>query len=54
LLIISDGGDNSSRYTEGEIKKLGERMGYTLIYAIGVYDPLFFRLKKSGLGSPSV
>ncbi len=40
LLIISDGGDNSSRYTEGEIKKLVKE-GDTLIYAIGIYDHYF-------------
>jgi VWFA-related protein len=37
LLIISDGGDNSSRYTEGEVKNL-VRESDTLIYAIGVYE----------------
>ena len=40
LLIISDGGDNSSRYTEGEIKSLVKE-GDTLIYAIGIYDHYF-------------
>ena len=40
LLIISDGGDNSSRYTEGEIKRLVKE-GDTLIYAIGIYDRYF-------------
>jgi Ca-activated chloride channel homolog len=37
LLIISDGGDNHSRYTEGEIKSL-VREADVLIYAIGIYD----------------
>ena len=37
LLIISDGGDNSSRYTEGEVKNL-VRESDTLIYAIGVFE----------------
>jgi Ca-activated chloride channel homolog len=37
LLIISDGGDNSSRYTESEVRNL-VREGDTLIYAIGVYE----------------
>jgi Ca-activated chloride channel homolog len=40
LLIISDGGDNRSRYTEGEIKSLVKE-GDTLIYAIGIYDQYF-------------
>jgi VWFA-related protein len=38
LLIISDGGDNSSRYTEGEVKNL-VRESDVLIYAIGVFEP---------------
>src|SRR5260370_37084792 len=40
LLIISDGGGNSSRYPEGEIKSLGKE-GDTLIYAIGIFDHYF-------------
>jgi VWFA-related protein len=37
LLIISDGGDNSSRYTESELRNL-VREGDVMIYAIGVYE----------------
>jgi Ca-activated chloride channel homolog len=37
LLIISDGGDNHSRYTEGETKSLVKEAD-VLIYAIGIYD----------------
>src|SRR5438046_2862970 len=37
LLIISDGGDNHSRYTEGEIKAL-VKVADVMIYAIGIYD----------------
>jgi Ca-activated chloride channel homolog len=40
LLIISDGGDNHSRYTEGEIKNLVKESDVQ-IYAIGVYDHYF-------------
>ena len=40
LLIISDGGDNHSRYTEGEIKNLVKEAD-VLIYAIGIYDHYF-------------
>ena len=40
LLIISDGGDNHSRYTEGEIKSLVKEAD-VLIYAIGLYDHYF-------------
>ena len=37
LLIISDGGDNHSRYTEGEIKSLVKEADIE-IYAIGLFD----------------
>ena len=40
LLIISDGGDNHSRYTEGEIKALVKEAD-VMIYAIGLYDRYF-------------
>jgi Ca-activated chloride channel homolog len=40
LLIISDGGDNRSRYTESEIKNLVKEQD-VLIYAIGIYDHYF-------------
>src|SRR5207248_8459609 len=40
LLIISDGGDNHSRYTEGEIKSVVKEADVQ-IYAIGVYDHYF-------------
>jgi Ca-activated chloride channel family protein len=40
LLIISDGGDNHSRYTEGELKALVKEADVT-IYAIGIYDHYF-------------
>jgi Ca-activated chloride channel family protein len=37
LLIISDGGDNHSRYTENEIKSLVKEAD-VLIYSIGIFD----------------
>lgn len=37
LLIISDGGDNHSRYTENEIKSLVKEAD-VIIYAIGLFD----------------
>ena len=40
LLVISDGGDNRSRYTENEIKAL-VREADVMIYAIGTYDRNF-------------
>jgi len=39
LVIISDGGDNSSRYTESEIKNL-VREADVQIYAIGIFEPI--------------
>jgi Ca-activated chloride channel homolog len=38
LLIISDGGDNSSRYTVTEVRNL-VRENDVLFYAIGIYEP---------------
>ena len=40
LLIISDGGDNHSRYTEGEIKSM-VREADVQIYGIGLFDQNF-------------
>ena len=40
MLVISDGGDNHSRYTEGEIKSLVKEAD-VLMYAIGIYDHYF-------------
>jgi Ca-activated chloride channel family protein len=42
LLIISDGGDNSSRYTESEVKRL-VREADVQIYAIGIFEPVASR-----------
>jgi len=39
LLIISDGGDNSSRYTESEIKNT-VREADVQIYGIGIFEPM--------------
>lgn len=38
LLVISDGGDNNSRYTESELKSL-VRESDVLIYGIGIFEP---------------
>ena len=40
LLIVSDGGDNHSRYTEHELISLVKEAD-VLIYAIGIYDSYF-------------
>lgn len=42
LLIISDGGDNSSRYTEKDIKRI-VREADTQLYSIGIFDPFEYR-----------
>src|SRR4029078_4324900 len=42
LLIISDGGDNSSRYTESEVRKV-VREADVQIYAIGIFEPVMSR-----------
>ena len=42
LIVISDGGDNSSRYTESEIKNLVKEADVQ-IYAIGIYEPMSAR-----------
>jgi VWFA-related protein len=39
ILIISDGGDNSSRYAEGEVRN-AVRESDVQVYAIGIYEPL--------------
>ena len=38
LLIISDGGDNNSRYSEKDIKRL-VREANTQLYSIGIFEP---------------
>ncbi|HEY2017136.1 MAG TPA: VWA domain-containing protein [Bryobacteraceae bacterium] len=42
LLVISDGGDNNSRYTEPEIKNLVKEADVQ-IYAIGIYESMSAR-----------
>src|SRR5581483_710932 len=42
ILIISDGGDNSSRYTESEIKN-AVREADVQVYAIGIFEPIASR-----------
>jgi Ca-activated chloride channel homolog len=41
ILIISDGGDNNSRYTASEVESL-VREADVQIYAMGVFEPLMF------------
>jgi VWFA-related protein len=54
LVIISDGGDNSSRYTESEIKNL-VREADVQIYAIGIFEPVSSRGRTAEeLAGPSL
>lgn len=46
ILILSDGGDNSSRYTESEIKNL-VREADVQIYAIGIFEPVSARSRSA-------
>jgi Ca-activated chloride channel homolog len=42
ILIISDGGDNSSRYTEGDVRR-AVREADVQIYSIGIFEPVASR-----------
>ncbi len=42
LLILSDGGDNNSRYSERNIKRLVREAG-TQLYSIGIFEPFEYR-----------
>jgi len=54
ILIISDGGDNNSRYTESEIKKLVQEADVQ-IYAIGIFEPMSSRGRTAEeLAGPSL
>jgi len=46
ILIISDGGDNSSRYTESEIKN-AVREADVQLYAIGIFEPVASRSRTA-------
>jgi Ca-activated chloride channel family protein len=54
LLIISDGGDNHSRYNENDIKNFLKEADCQL-YAIGIYDPIGIRSRTNEeLNGPSL
>jgi Ca-activated chloride channel homolog len=54
LLIISDGGDNHSRYNESDIKRLVKEAD-TQLYAIGIFDPIGSRSRTpEELNGPSL
>jgi VWFA-related protein len=41
LVVVSDGGDNHSRYTAADIRDVVKEAD-TQIYAMGVFEPIFF------------
>jgi Ca-activated chloride channel homolog len=54
LLVISDGGDNNSRYNEKDIKRL-VREADTQLYAIGIFEPFEYRSRTpEELNGPSL
>jgi Ca-activated chloride channel family protein len=54
LLILSDGGDNHSRYNESDIKRLVKEAD-TQLYAIGLFDALGYRNRTpEELNGPSL
>jgi len=53
LLIISDGGDNHSRYSENDIKRM-VRESDCQLYAIGLYNPFGYRPTPEELNGPSL
>ena len=54
LLIISDGGDNHSRYSENDVRNFLKEADCQL-YAIGIYDPIGIRTRTSEeLNGPSL
>ena len=54
LLILSDGGDNHSRYNESDIKRLVKEAD-TQLYAIGIFDALGYRNRTpEELNGPSL
>lgn len=54
LLVISDGGDNHSRYTENDIKRAVKESDVQL-YAVGIFEPLASRTRTpEEAGGPSL
>jgi Ca-activated chloride channel homolog len=54
LLIVSDGGDNNSRYNERDVRRL-VREADTQLYTIGIFDPVPYRSRTpEELNGPSL
>jgi Ca-activated chloride channel family protein len=54
LLIMSDGGDNNSRYTEKDINRMVREAG-TQLYSVGIFDAFEYRSQTpEELSGPSL
>jgi VWFA-related protein len=53
LLVVSDGGDNASRYRPGELRRLVQESD-VLIYSIGIYGPGAERSTPEEVGGPNL
>lgn len=53
ILIISDGGDNSSRYTERELRRLVKEADVQ-VYAIGLFEPVGGRATVEEVAGPDL
>jgi Ca-activated chloride channel family protein len=53
LLVISDGGDNNSRYTSQQVEDL-VREADVQIYCMGVFEPMTFGLTAAEMTGPRV
>lgn len=53
LVIISDGGDNRSRFTESEIRRMSEESG-VMIYAMGIFQDSGLRLSAEETAGPNL
>jgi len=54
LIVISDGGDNNSKYTQTEIRSL-VRAADVQLYAFGVFEPVLFpSLTKEEISGPKL
>lgn len=54
ILIVSDGGDNNSRYTSAEIESL-VREADVQVYAMGIFEPtIFLGLSKEEVSGPKL
>ncbi len=53
IVIISDGGDNNSRYLQKDVKNILQEAD-TQLYAIGIFDPAGFRKTSEEVNGPAL